>query len=552
MKYAAFAAMRTVLLGVAVLIAFLPALPVFALEETPTAAPPGEDTTPPQSVVTIDGRNLFTVKGRILSFSPEERAQAIAGRIKKIADSVAYPLSSLGVVDNEASSDIVAGDIIIMTVSETDARLEGGTHDRLARERLEQIRDAIASYRQLRSAKQLTAGALYSLGATALLLVLLLGIKMSFTRLKARIDIQRGRWIRTIRIQQIELLPEERIVAALQFSLKILRLILIIVLLNIYLTFVLSMFPWTREIAVTLTAYVMAPVNQFAHGFMAALPDIFFIVVAIAIAYLATKCVRFFFNELGKGTITLSGFQPDWAEATFKIVRFLIIAFCLVVIFPYLPGSGSPAFKGISVFLGVLLSLGSTSAVANVVAGVILTYTGAFKMGDRVKIAETVGDVIEKNLLVTRVRTNKNIDITIPNAMVLGSHVINYSSSAQTYGLILNTTVTIGYDAPWRKVHEVLIAAAKATEDILPKPEPFVLQTALNDFYVSYELNAYTEQSHNMARTYSALHQNIQDLFNEAGIEIMSPHYKALRDGNQSTIPADFLPKDYAPPSFRV
>jgi len=183
---------------------------------------------------------------------------------------------------------------------------------------------------------------------------------------------------------------------------------------------------------------------------------------------------------------------------------------------------------------------------------VILTYTGAFKLGDRVKIAETVGDVLEKNLLVTRVRTNKNIDITIPNAMVLGSHVINYSSSAQTCGLILNTTVTIGYDAPWRKVHETLIAAAKATGEILPKPEPFVLQTALNDFYVSYELNAYTEKSHNMASIYSSLHQNIQDLFNQAGIEIMSPHFSALRDGNQCTIPADFLPRDYTPPSFRV
>jgi small-conductance mechanosensitive channel len=552
MKNFVFAAKRAVGLGIAVLVTCLPALPAFSREDAPATATPGKDTSPPQSIVTIDGRTLFTVKGRILSFSPEERAQAIAGRIKKIADSITSPLNSLGVVDGEASSDIVAGDIIIMTVSEADARLEGVTREWLASERLEQIRNAIANYRQVRGSRQLMSGALYSLGATALLAVLLLVIKMSFARLREGVESQRGRWIRTIRIQQIELLPEERIVAVLQLSLKILRLALIIVLLNVYLTFVLSRFPWTRELAVTLTTYVMAPVKQFAHGFMAALPDIFFIAVAIAIAYLATRCVRFFFHELGKGTITISGFQPDWAESTFKIVRFLIIAFSLVVIFPYLPGSESPAFKGISVFLGVLLSLGSTSAVANVVAGVILTYTGAFKLGDRVKIAETVGDVLEKNLLVTRVRTNKNIDITIPNAMVLGSHVINYSSSAQSCGLILNTTVTIGYDVPWRQIHEVLIAAARATEDILPKPEPFVLQTALNDFSVSYELNAYTAQSHSMARIYSALHENIQDRFNAAGIEIMSPHYSALRDGNQSTIPAEYLPRDYVPPSFRV
>jgi small-conductance mechanosensitive channel len=169
-----------------------------------------------------------------------------------------------------------------------------------------------------------------------------------------------------------------------------------------------------------------------------------------------------------------------------------------------------------------------------------------------VKIADTIGDVLEKTLLVTRVRTIKNVDITIPNSLVLSSHVINFSSSAQAYGLILNTTVTIGYDAPWRKVHETLIAAAKTTESILPEPEPFVLQTALNDFYVSYELNAYTDKSQGMARIYSALHQNIQDRFNEAGIEITSPHFRALRDGNQTTIPADYISENYQPPAFRV
>jgi small-conductance mechanosensitive channel len=326
----------------------------------------------------------------------------------------------------------------------------------------------------------------------------------------------------------------------------------VIILLDVYITFVLRQFPWTQEIAASLTGYVLAPLTHIAQGFLDYLPNIFFVAITILVTYLVTKCVHFFFNEVGRGTITLGGFQPEWADSSYKIVRFLIIAFSLVVIFPYLPGSESPAFKGVSVFLGVLLSLGSSSVISNVIAGVILTYTGAFKLGDRVKIADTVGDVLEKTLLVTRVRTIKNVDITIPNALVLGSHVINYSSSAQAFGLILNTTVTIGYDAPWRKVHEALLTAAKATEHILPLPEPFVLQTALNDFYVSYELNAYTDKSHGMARIYSALHQNIQDRFNEAGIEIMSPHFSALRDGNQTTIPTDYLPEDYHPPTFRV
>ncbi|HQF43903.1 MAG TPA: mechanosensitive ion channel, partial [Ignavibacteriaceae bacterium] len=171
--------------------------------------------------------------------------------------------------------------------------------------------------------------------------------------------------------------------------------------------------------------------------------------------------------------------------------------------------------------------------------------------GEKVKIADTMGEVVDKTLLVTRIRTNKNVDITIPNAMVLGSHIINYSSSAKDKGLILHTTVTIGYDVPWRKIHELLISAANETEFILKEPKPFVEQTSLDDFSVSYELNAYTHNSGSMGGIYSQLHSKIQDKFNEAGVEIMSPHYNAVRDGNQTTIPQDYLPKEYQAPPFK-
>ena len=234
-------------------------------------------------------------------------------------------------------------------------------------------------------------------------------------------------------------------------------------------------------------------------------------------------------------------------------MRFLILAFVAVVIFPYLPGSESPAFRGISIFLGVLFSLGSTSAVANIVAGTILTYTRAFRVGDRIQIADTTGDVVEKTLLATRVQTIKNELITVPNAMVLGSHITNFSAaSAGGRELILHTTVTIGYDAPWRTIHELLIAAALRTEGILKEPAPFVLQTALDDFYVHYEINGFTGQPAQMAVTYAQLRQNIQDSFNEAGVEIMSPHFSSLRDGNRKAIPDPYLPGTYAAPSFRV
>jgi small-conductance mechanosensitive channel len=192
--------------------------------------------------------------------------------------------------------------------------------------------------------------------------------------------------------------------------------------------------------------------------------------------------------------------------------------------------------------------------VANVVAGTILTYTRAFEIGDRVRIADTVGDVIEKTLLATRVQTVKNEIVTVPNALVLGSHITNFSGSPspRAQPLILHTTVTIGYDAPWRMVHELLIAAALRTSGIQKNPNPFVLQTSLDDFYVHYQINAYTAEPGRMTLIYAELHQNIQDCFNEAGVEIMSPHFSSLRDGNRKAVPGDYLPKTYAAPMFRV
>ena len=236
----------------------------------------------------------------------------------------------------------------------------------------------------------------------------------------------------------------------------------------------------------------------------------FIAVILLVVRYF--KIVRVIFLEIRYGRISLPGFYEEWAQPTYEIVRFLVLAFTTMAVFPYLPGAGSPAFKGVSVFLGVLLSLGSSSAISNIIAGAILTYMRPFKIGDRVKISDTVGDVVEKTLLVTRVKTIKNVEVTIPNAMVLGSHIVNYSSSAKEPGLILHTCVTIGYDASWRKVHKRSSPRPRQRK-ISREPEPFVLQAALNDFYVSYELNAYTNEPNKMAVIYSRLHQNIQDKF---------------------------------------
>ena len=520
-----------------------------AAAPTVTAPVPPLAPQATSAAVLLDKKPVLTIRTGVLSFTPAERARAISVRLARLVRDPLLSAEMITVADNEVTSDIVVQDLVLLAVTEADAQAQGKPRQELAQEYAEQIRSAIKAYRSERSLRHLVIDAGQALAVTLLLILLLFAMKRYAPRLESLITSWKGTRIRSIHFQSIEFVNEERIVTLLLTVLRFMRILLVIGLLYLYIPLVLSFFPMTEGIAARLFGYIETPVVKIWQGVVAYLPNVFFVAVISVCTFYVIRFSKFLFSEVERQHITLPGFYPDWAMPSFKIVRFLIIAFALVVAFPYLPGSDSPAFKGVSVFLGVLFSLGSSSAIANMVAGAILTYMRAFTVGDRVKIADTMGDVIEKTLLVTRIRTIKNEDITIPNSMVMASHIVNYSSSAR---LILHTTVTIGYDAPWRQVHELLLTAARSTERIVPEPAPFVLQIALNDFYVSYELNATTDAPALMAVVYSELHKNIQDRFNEAGVEIMSPHYSSLRDGNPMAIPADYLPAEYQPPAHRI
>jgi small-conductance mechanosensitive channel len=335
-------------------------------------------------------------------------------------------------------------------------------------------------------------------------------------------------------------------------TVRAVRVVLFLLAFDLYVTYVLGLFPWTRAASSLLLSYVLTPIRSAGTALVGYLPKLLFVIVIGALIYSGIRVVGLFFNLIRQGRIVFANFPAEWADPTNKIVRVLLIAFGVVVAFPYLPASDSPAFAGVSVFMGVLISLASSSALSNMIAGIVLTYTGAFRLGDRVRLNDSFGDIIETSLLATRVRTIKNEYITIPNSVVLNSSTINYSRSEGTLGLILHTTVTIGYDAPWRKVHDLLIEAALATHGILKQPAPFVWQTALNDFYVTYEINAYTDTPPDMIDIYAELHARIQDAFYAAGVEIMSPHYTALRDGNAVAIPESSRAPGYRAPAFRV
>ncbi|HLA28179.1 MAG TPA: mechanosensitive ion channel domain-containing protein [Syntrophales bacterium] len=516
--------------------------------EAPTQFP-----APFLAPVNFDNKTLFLVQARVLSFPPQERAKLIEERIKRLADNHLIQVDKITAFDGETTSDVIGGDLIIMSVTEEDAKAAGKKRSELAREYALILRNAIREQRQSYSMKAILTGIVLALLMTALFVLAAIFVKKFFVSGYALIESWKGVHIPAIKYQKLELIGSNKLGDILIRTARLMYFIVMLLGLYFYVALVLRFFPWTKNLSLQIIGYIITPLAMISDAFYSYMPNFFALAVIVLITRYGLKLVKFVFTAVGKETISFPGFYAEWAEPTYAIIRFLLISFAVVVAFPYMPGSNSPVFKGISIFIGVLLSLGSTSAVANVVAGVIITYMRAFKIGDRVKISEATGDILEKTLLITRLRTIKNEDITIPNSSVLGSHIINYSSSfASGLPLILHTGVTIGYDAPWRKVHELLLAAAGSTGGILNSPAPFVLQTALDDFYVHYELNAYTNEPAKMAIIYSELHQNIQDKFNEGGVEIMSPHYASLRDGNRTTIAEDHLPGIYTPPPFMV
>lgn len=499
--------------------------------------------------VVLRGDTVLFVPRGYGAFTATDRAEAIGQRLRQAS---LLGADSLTIQRNESATNLLAGDIIVMSVTDADAEAVGVARDALAMQYGEALRSQLRTISLSETLRVLAYGGALALIATIALIALLTLIKRAMARAERALnDWTTGR-VPTLKITTLEILTASQIHAATHAALRALRLALILLLLYVYLPLVLGFFPWTAPYGEQLLSYVLEPLARVGRGLLEFLPNLAFIAVIVMIARYALVAIKALFSAVERRAITFGGFEPEWSEPTYKIVRFLAIAFVLVVVFPYLPGSRSEAFRGISIFLGLLVSLGSSSAIANIIAGTVLTYTRAFSVGDRVQIAETTGDVIAKSLLVTRIRTNKNVDVTIPNAMVLSSHVLNYSAAAKTSGLILHTTVTIGYDVPWRTVHELLIAAATDVHDVLADPKPFVLQTALGDFSVAYQLNAYTRNAAAQARLYSDLHRQIQERFNAAGVEIMSPNYFALRDGNAVTLPPEKRPAGYEAPSFRV
>jgi small-conductance mechanosensitive channel len=477
--------------------------------------------------------------GRVLvgngSFKPEERALGIETRLNHEILEVGVHSDQVTVVHDATASRILGDDRLLLLVTDADARAAGRDRREYTEALERRLRAIIAETNQEFEPRNVLISAVRALGLVLICIVVIYVVLRTTRKLLKATHAWRVQRVGGVNVGSSEM--ASRLPAMVAGLIRIARAIVVATFVLGTLERVMILLPWTRPYANLVARYLADPIASMWHSFVDYLPKLGFLIAIAVATYVLLSLLRLLFAEIARGAIQLEHFPPEWATPTYNLVRVLVIALAFVAAFPYIPGSQSPAFQGVSIFLGLLVSLSSSSAISNVIAGAILTYTSAFKMGDRVRIGESEGDVVKTALLVTQLRTIKNEVVSIPNATVLSVQVVNYSRLAQSAGLILHTEVTIGYASPWRTVHALLIDAALRTPGILSKPAPFVLQRALSDFYVAYQLNAYTRDAQGMIDTYSSLHQAIQDSFAAGGVEIMSPHYTALRSGRASTIP---------------
>lgn len=496
---------------------------------------------------------LFSIYQKSGDLSAAERASIISERIQRI-DANTFSKDSLQILKDQERLELIYGSQILLNITNLDTIGSKKSKQKLANFYVE----VISANLDIAESKYIPKNVFLKIGFVALILLgLWLALKLiAFLNKRSIrfIESKKDKWLKSLTYNNYTFITPEQELNVILFILKILKWFLILLVVYIFFPLIFSVFEFTQGWSNYLFDLIFSSFGQIFTAIWHYFPNIIKIAAIIIVMRYFVKAVRYIFAEIEDEKLQISGFHPDWAMPTFTIIRFLLYAFMFVLIFPLLPGSDSTIFKGVSVFLGVLLSLGSSSAIANMVAGLVITYMRPFKIGDRINIGNTTGNVIEKTLLVTRLKTIKNEEITIPNSAVLSGNTVNYSTFTKEKGegLIINTTVTLGYDIPYKTVYEALIEAALRTNLIEKQPKPFVLQTSLDDFYVSYQLNAYTKHANKQALIYSDLHQNIQDCCNELDIEILSPHYRAQRDGNMTTIPKDYLPKDYEAPSFNV
>ena len=495
------------------------------------------------SPVMVDGDTLFNLYTKKGGQSAMQRAQETGELMELIGKRINLDPGKVYVENTDIFSDIMYGTEVLVSFTDADAMWEGMSRDSLVSDRKQVVADKFQQMKRQYGIWRMVKRVLYCLLVLIVQYLLYRLTCWGFAKLEKKVLDIKDTKLKPIKIQSYEILDTGQQVKLLLVACRVAKWVMVVLQLLISLPIIFGIFPSTKGFALQLLDYFLIPIRKIVFGVIGYIPNLISIIVIWYATRSLVRLARYVAGEIEKGDLKIKNFFPEWAMPTFHIVRILLYTFMIAMVYNYLPGSDSGVFQGISVFIGLIISLGSSTLIANLMAGLVITFMRPFRLGDRIKLNDTVGDIIEKTPLVTRVKTPKNEIVTVPNSFVMSSLTTNYSSSAQEYGLIIHTDVTFGYEVPWQQVHQLMIQSALATPLIEAEPRPFVLQTKLDDWYVVYQINAYTRHPEQMAGIYSQLHANIQDIFHEAGIEVMSPHFMGVRHNEQAIMPEEFLKK---------
>ncbi len=494
--------------------------------------------------VRLEGRPVIELRRVAGAQRPEEVAARASATLQRLAQDPSIDLAWLGVREDPPYSMLglerPGGRFQpLIAIDDRAAAAFGIDRPQLAERYRDQLRGAL---RQYRSSHSLTAWLRGTALAVAVLLLYLLWLRVQMA-LNSRLALWLARpelgHLPPVRIGGIQLLDERQLRQLLQWLRRTGHWALLLLISYLLIPLLLGLFPPTQSIAEGLRGHLLRMASGLITALVAAIPNLFSIALILALTALAIRASNAWFGEIARGRLQIPGFYPEWGVPTGRLVAGSLLLAGLVIAYPYVPGSGSRTFQGAGIFVGVLAALGSSAVATNVISGLMLIYTRAFREGDRVEINGVVGVVQDSALLVTRILTPRNELVSIPNATVIGASIINYSLAEREIQrpVALATTITIGYDVPWRQVHDLMLRAAASVAGISDDPAPRVLQTSLNDFHISYELDACVRDVDRYRETLSELLAAIQDQFAAANVEILSPGYQALRDGSASTVP---------------
>jgi len=496
--------------------------------------------------VVLGGRTVFEVHWGFKTFTTEVRAQAIANRLRNLAED---PAADLEVSTHEADStiDVMVGDVLVASVFPEDARIAGMTQETLAESWAESMREALVEHREKHRKGVFAAGAALTILTLALSFLAIAGEFRIARWLADRASEKLHARISASQRPLAGVLHRDQVQTVVWRIFRVLRLVGAAAILYAAFELVLFYFPDTRFMSREMLQGVLRPVRSLAAAFWRHLPGLIFIGFLGWATLQIVRLSQGIFRKIAAGELRIEGFRRSWANTTERLVSFMLVVLALLIAYPYIPGSDSSAFKGVTIFLGLLISLGSTGLISNLITGVLLTYTDAFQVGDIIAVGETNGVVSRTSLLVTQIRDRHNQLITIPNSMVLTSHVTNYSAPDEQ-GCVVETRIGVGYETPWRQVEELLLMAAFRTKGVLRVPPPRVLKTSLDQFFITYELSVHVQRGTLPFTVLSELNGNVLDACNEYGVQIMTPAYESDRQ-----TPA-VVPKDrwYAPPAQKA